>query len=376
MGRIIEPTFKSDSRLMMIAPHPDDESLACSVILQRAVGAGASICIVYATDGDDNPWPQRLWDRKWRLNAADRKRWGKLRREEALAALRVLGVEAARARFLALPDQKLTALLRRNCESIIESFVELITGWVPTDVLVPSLSDTHPDHNALGVMLRLTWAKLSPPQVPAFLWSYAVHGRSPAFFHRAQSVLATEMEKAVKLQAIRCHKTQLKLSRRRFLKYALRPETLLNLEVREATAFDGSIQSLSRERAALNLGLKFRVKGVRLAEPTVSILGHNAIGTLQCVNISLPARSSQPGMLDCATGRRIGLARYGGNGFSGELTVPLDKFSAEHPLFVKVERRRWFFDEAGWVEVPGAARLDRTGDQNPIIVAPCVSRAR
>lgn len=376
MTRIVEPAFKPDSRLMMIAPHPDDESLACSVILQRALRAGAFIRIIYATDGDDNPWPQRLWDRKWRLNAADRERWGKLRRAEALAALRVLGVEPACARFLALPDQKLTRLLRRDCETIIESFVQLITEWGPTHVLVPSVSDIHPDHNALGVMLRLTWAKLSAPQVPAFTWSYAVHGSSQAFFHRAQSVLGTETEKAVKVRAIQCHKTQLKLSRKRFLKYALRPETLLKLDSREATAFDGSIQSLSRERAALDLGLKFPVKGIRLAEPTVFILGHSVTGTLQCVNISLPARSSQLGMFDCRSGRRLALAGYRGNGFSGELTVPLETFSAEHPLFVKVERRRWFFDEAGWVEVPGAARLDKIGGQSGTIVAPSVSRTR
>jgi len=54
---------------MMFAAHPDDESLACSIVLQQAVRAGAAIRVVYATDGDDNPWPQRVLERKWRLNA-------------------------------------------------------------------------------------------------------------------------------------------------------------------------------------------------------------------------------------------------------------------------------------------------------------------
>ena len=51
------PIFTTRSRLIMIAPHPDDEALACSVILQHAVRAGTVIRVVYATDGDDNPWP-------------------------------------------------------------------------------------------------------------------------------------------------------------------------------------------------------------------------------------------------------------------------------------------------------------------------------
>ncbi|PYI83224.1 MAG: hypothetical protein DMF09_12355, partial [Verrucomicrobia bacterium] len=69
---VLVPAFSSSSRLILFAPHPDDESLACSILLQRAVRAGAAIRVVYATDGDDNPWPQRVLERKWRLDATDR----------------------------------------------------------------------------------------------------------------------------------------------------------------------------------------------------------------------------------------------------------------------------------------------------------------
>ena len=77
---VFVPALSARSRLMMIAPHPDDESLACSVLLQQAVRAGSAIRVVYATDGDDNAWPQRVLERKWHLNASDRRRWGWLRR--------------------------------------------------------------------------------------------------------------------------------------------------------------------------------------------------------------------------------------------------------------------------------------------------------
>src|ERR1700736_2778194 len=128
---VMTPALNSASRLMLIAPHPDDEALACSIILQQAVRAGATIRVVYATDGDDNPWPQRVLERKWRLNAADRKRWGKLRRSEALAALRALGVRASDARFLALPDQGFTSLLVRGCPAALEGVGGKIVDWAP-----------------------------------------------------------------------------------------------------------------------------------------------------------------------------------------------------------------------------------------------------
>src|SRR5947209_20287639 len=102
---VMTPALNSASRLMLLAPHPDDEALACSMILQQAVRAGATIRVVYATDGDDNPWPQRALERRWSLSPSDRQRWGKLRRAEALAALRVLDILLADVQFLGLPDQ-------------------------------------------------------------------------------------------------------------------------------------------------------------------------------------------------------------------------------------------------------------------------------
>src|SRR4029077_10201289 len=222
------PTFDIRSRLMLIAPHPDDEALACSIILQQAVRAGAAIHVVYLTDGDNNPWPQRTLERRWRLSLSDRKRWGKLRRSEALAALRVLGIHASDVQFLALPDQGLTDLLLRDCNSALARLTQVIDDWSPTDILAPSLSDIHPDHNASAVMMRLIFADFLPPGVSQ--WNYLVHGRSSAFFDRAAELSPSEVETATKRDAIRRHQTQMKLSRRRFLRYATRPERFFRVE--------------------------------------------------------------------------------------------------------------------------------------------------
>jgi hypothetical protein len=61
--------------------------------------------------------------------------------------------------------------------------------------------------------------------------------------------------------------------------------------------------------------------------------------------------------LDCATNRSIGIARYRGHRFAGEFTLPLHLFSPIHDLFIKVDRRSWFFDEAGWIAIPGVPNL-------------------
>jgi len=351
------PAFTSRSRLLLFAPHPDDESLACSIILQRAVRAGAAVHVVYVTDGDDNPWPQRVLERKWRLSATDRRRWGRLRRTEALAALRVLGVNGSAARFLALPDQKLTAMLMGGCQSALERFAGIIADWGPTDLLVPSISDTHPDHSALAVMLGLVLSEsFSGPMATGQIavWSYVVHGKSPAFFDCAEEICHSHSEAGTKLRAIRCHKTQLKLSRKRFLAYAGRPERLDKLDARDKTVVDGSITSVFRLPHSLRVELRLSPKAMRISEPALFVFGRDKAGALRCVTMRVPARSSRIKMLDSASLDSVAEGQYSGNALAGQLTIPVSIFSSASAIFVKLERRSWFFDEAGWLEIPQA----------------------
>jgi len=363
------PAFTSRSCLLLFAPHPDDESLACSILLQRAVRAGAVVRVVYVTDGDDNPWPQRVLERKWRLNGSDRRRWGRLRRTEALAALRVLGVNSSAPRFLALPDQKLTAMLTgdsenlrgprsvADCQSALQRFAAIIADWGPTDLLMPSVSDTHPDHSALAVMLRLVLSESFSGPVAAgemAVWSYVVHGRSAAFFDRAETLCQSHVEAGTKLRAIRCHKTQLKLSRKRFLGYAGRPERLVKLGARDKTIADGSITSAFRLPDSLRVEVRLSPKAMRVSEPALFVLGWDETRALRCVMMRVPARSSPVEMLDASSLDDVAGAQYCGNAFAGQLTIPLSIFSSVSTIFIKLERRSWFFDEAGWLEISPA----------------------
>lgn len=339
---------------MLLAAHPDDEALACSVILQRAVRAGAAVNIVYATDGDNNPWPQRILQRKWVLHASDRKNWGKLRRTEALAALQILGVHPSTAHFMGLPDQGLTQLLTTRCGPLLEQFAKSLSAWFPTDLLVPSMHDTHPDHSALAVMLQLVLNQLPPGQTSPSVWAYAVHGESKAFFDRAHKLPHSTTETSVKERAIRCHNTQLKLSRRRFLSYAARPEAFLKLSSCESTSVDGAIHSVSRESGVLRLELSVSTKLLPIREPVIFVLGHDAANCVRCLRVQVPATSSAVEMLDCDGGQRVGVAQCRVDRFAREFTIPVEIFSPAQALFVKLERRLLFFDEAGWIEIPPA----------------------
>ena len=322
---------------MLIAPHPDDESIACSVILQRAVRAGAEVRIVYLTDGDNNPWPQRVLERKWRLTASDRKNWGGLRRKEALDALSVMGIRQSNARFLGLPDQGLTDLLMDDPETMIDLFSGLLIDWAPTHLLATSLGDTHPDHNAAAVMLQLALQKFGPDTPSPLVLSFVVHGKTGWSDGERMPLQQTAEETAIKRAAISCHQTQLILSKRRFLGYADRSESF-SLAL-GAESLPSPIHVLSRTAIELKLEVPPRQRLGFRQKARLLVAGRGSSGDSVAVIHSLPVRS-----------------RRHNRSPSINVAIPIDRFSTGHGLFVKLDRRAIFFDEGGWLKLPPLAR--------------------
>ncbi|MGI8482054.1 MAG: PIG-L deacetylase family protein [Chthoniobacterales bacterium] len=329
----------------------DDDRFAAGVLLQKASTARVPVRVVYITDGDDNPWPQRVLEKRWRLRATDRARWGKRRRREAVAALELLGLRAADARFLGLPDQGLTRALLHDCENTSARIRRMIADWKPTHLLFPSQLDTHPDHSAAALLVRFAFERVPFPKGECALLRYLVHGKCAVSSARAVTLRQSERETAVKRHAIAQHRTQVKFSRRRFMSYAGRPECFLTSSVEGGITLSGAIRGALRTRDELRLIFRFRMKPIGSERPTLYVLGRDRAGAPLTVCTRLPTRAAQVQVTACATGRRLAIASYRGSSFQGLLTFPVRLFGDDDPVFAKISRHRWFFDEAGWTEI-------------------------
>lgn len=209
------PLLNESSRVLIVAPHPDDESLAAAGLILRAQRVGAALRILFLTDGDNNPWPQRASERRWTVGDSGRRRWGGRRRGEAIAALRTLGLGLDNARFLEYADQGLTDALSCGHQLNADLFDEL-RSWRPTLVIAPAIADRHPDHNSLGLALDFALREHDDKSLSRL--SYMLHGNLPSLppndlFH----LDLNEADRKVKQRAVLCHQTQMILSRRRFL---------------------------------------------------------------------------------------------------------------------------------------------------------------
>ncbi|HUW51854.1 MAG TPA: PIG-L family deacetylase [Rhodanobacter sp.] len=213
------PTFSALTRLLVVAPHPDDETLATGLLIQQVRMAGGEVQILLLTAGDNNPWPQRWLERRIRIRGVDRQRWGQRRLAEMQHAVRQLDVSAQAVRLLGWPDMGITDGLLQSGGGLLTTLTEAIGEFRPSLIALPSLHDRHPDHGTAHVLVRLAVARLSRP--PAML-AYLVHGRTLGV--RFVEICGSAGQQACKQQALSAYRSQMALSRNRLRRLAALPE--------------------------------------------------------------------------------------------------------------------------------------------------------
>jgi len=118
-------------RVLVLAPHPDDEVLGCGGSIIRHVQAGDPVKVIIVTDGAYGA-PDRAGD------------YALTRQQESIAAANVLGYGAPC--FWALPDRSL-----EYGEFLIQRILRCIEDVQPDIVYAPSWWEIHPDHLALAM---------------------------------------------------------------------------------------------------------------------------------------------------------------------------------------------------------------------------------
>jgi len=122
---------------LIIAPHPDDESLGCGGLIAALAARGRRAVVVFITDGGASHLKSRTWDRP-RLAA--------VREAEAREAIRRLGLAADAAVFLGLPDADMPPPGSAAFEDAERAVLDVVEALRPGLVLLPWRRDPHRDH--------------------------------------------------------------------------------------------------------------------------------------------------------------------------------------------------------------------------------------
>jgi len=124
---------------LVIAPHPDDETLGCGGLLAAKVRAGHEVRVVFVTDGSgSHP----------RHPALDPGELARRRRTEAVLALDILGVRPGQTRFLEIKDGSLAHLDAAAAAALTRKITDLIREFKPAEVFVTWRDDGSSEHAA------------------------------------------------------------------------------------------------------------------------------------------------------------------------------------------------------------------------------------
>jgi N-acetylglucosamine malate deacetylase 1 len=171
------------ARVMVIAPHPDDETIGCGGTLRKHHLAGDRITAVFMTDGGKGDVL---------AGGISGEALIELREREAQAAAAVLGIDECV--FLRNPDTSL------QCSPhTVEQLRRLLKSLQPDIVYAPSPLETHRDHREACVIAARALGEYSQP-VQVYL--YEIWAPVPAN-------CAVPIDVAHKVAAVRCYQSQM-----------------------------------------------------------------------------------------------------------------------------------------------------------------------
>lgn len=173
------------SRVLVISPHPDDESIGCGGTLHRHATKGDAVHILFLTSGEKGG------------HGRSPEETVRLREAEAKAAAAILGV--AEIEFWREPDGRF-----RATKDTIDRLCARLNAWKPQTIYVPHDREDHPDHRCANRLVRRALDNATLKAAVPMVLMYEVW--TP--MQQVDEVVDISKHLEVKLAAIRAYKSQ------------------------------------------------------------------------------------------------------------------------------------------------------------------------
>ena len=150
---------------MVVAPHPDDETLGCGGTAALLLNAGFPVQFIFVSDGTlSHPNSRKFPGSRLR----------DLRESEARNAVHILGASEKDVEFLAFPDRRVPDRESIFFESAVRLVVSILKRKPTRTIFIPWENDPHPDHKATWQICTEAVSRLDVRpailQYPIWLW--------------------------------------------------------------------------------------------------------------------------------------------------------------------------------------------------------------
>ena len=197
--------FNSEDRVLILAPHPDDETIGAAGVIQKALKQNAKIKVVCYTNGDSNQLAFIVYEKRLTFRKGEFLHMGEVRRRETMRAMVSLGINPENIIFLGYPDfgtleiftkywgdtapyksffTKVSRVSYREAmsfgapyqgESILKDIEKVILDFKPTKIFVSHPADTNRDHKSLYLFLQIALWDLEGRINSPLVLPYIIH---------------------------------------------------------------------------------------------------------------------------------------------------------------------------------------------------------
>ncbi len=188
---------------LVVAPHPDDESLGCGGTVALLRQLGYPVHVLFVSDGTMSHPNSPTYPAK---------RLRQVRESEALQALQILGVNPDCATFMRQQDTQVPTPGTPGFAKAVDQVTDVLTTVRPTTVLVPWRRDPHRDHRASWQIMHEAVSQLiDQPRVLEYLiWLWELGNSADMPQPEEVTVWRVSIESVFeqRRQAIAAHRSQ------------------------------------------------------------------------------------------------------------------------------------------------------------------------
>jgi len=227
VGPLPPLSLEGVQRALIIAPHPDDETLAAGGLMESVLSQGGQVKVVLVTNGDGQPMAPLMLKASVPPTPAAFVSVGVQRQNETLTALTRLGILSEDVIFLGYPDRGIEPLWLKHWDeadpylapftitthspypnafhpdaphagkTLLIDLEVILDDYRPDLIVFPSPSDEHKDHSATGkfVCKAIEQIQASDPSYHPRPLAYLVHcGAYPRTVGTGQSTFLPPLE--------------------------------------------------------------------------------------------------------------------------------------------------------------------------------------
>jgi LmbE family N-acetylglucosaminyl deacetylase len=205
VNAVQELVLDAQDRILIVAPHPDDETIAAGGLIQEAVSRNIPVRVMYLTNGDSNQLAFLYYKKQFIFGSRRAVAMGELRQKEAIAAMRSLGLAEDQLIFLGYPDYGTLGIFKKSWksakpvrgaltrvravpyqrslshgapykgESVLADIKKVLTDFKPTKIILNHPADENSDHQAAFLFTQIALWDLQGELGETELYAYMVH---------------------------------------------------------------------------------------------------------------------------------------------------------------------------------------------------------